>query len=56
MRSSRPGSATWLRSFRVQENTGVSVVEWEEGAGFRIVVWNDSAHLGDAVVEALGGG
>ncbi len=50
-----PGSAEWLRSFRVQDNTGVSVVSWEEGVGFRIVVWNDAAHLGDAVVEALGG-
>ncbi len=50
-----PGSATWLRAFRVQDNTGVSVVEWEEGAGFRIVAWNDAAHLGDAVLEALGG-
>jgi probable phosphoglycerate mutase len=50
-----PGSATWLRSFRVQDNTGVSVVEWEERAGFRIAAWNDAAHLGDPVVEALGG-
>jgi len=50
-----PGSSTWLRSFRVQDNTGVSVVEWEAGAGFRIAAWNDAAHLGDPVVEALGG-
>jgi probable phosphoglycerate mutase len=40
-----PGSALWLRSFRVQGNTGVSVVDREEDGRFRIVVWNDTAHL-----------
>jgi probable phosphoglycerate mutase len=50
----RPGCATWLRSFRVQENTAVSVVD-RDAEGYRIVAWNDAAHLHDAVLEALGG-
>ena len=49
-----PGCVTWLRSFRVPENTGVSVVE-RDAEGFRIAVWGDAAHLRDGVAEALGG-
>ena len=41
-----------MRAFRVQSNTGVTVVERDEGV-WRIVVWNDEAHLHDAVLEAL---
>jgi broad specificity phosphatase PhoE len=48
------GSATWLRAFRVPENTAVSVVDRDRDGWFRIVAWNDAAHLMDAVVEALG--
>jgi broad specificity phosphatase PhoE len=42
-----PGSAVWLRSFRVQGNTGVSIVDREDDGGWKIVVWNDTAHLTD---------
>jgi probable phosphoglycerate mutase len=47
------GSSLWLRSFQVMGNTGVSVVEHHEG-GFRILVWNDTAHLGDAILGVPG--
>jgi probable phosphoglycerate mutase len=47
-----PGSGIWLRSFHVMGNTAVSVVERSEGGAFQIVVWNDSAHLGDAALGA----
>ena len=47
--------AEGLRVFRVQANTAVSVVERDDDGRFRLVVWNDAAHLGDAVLEALGG-
>jgi probable phosphoglycerate mutase len=41
-----------MRALRVQGNTGVSVVEREESR-FRILVWNDEAHLHDAVLSLL---
>jgi broad specificity phosphatase PhoE len=43
------------RAFRVQQNTGVTVVERRDGSPFRLMTWNDAAHLEDAVLEALGG-
>jgi probable phosphoglycerate mutase len=43
-----------MRAFRVQANTGVSVVERDE-EGQRILVWNDEAHLHDALLSLLGG-
>jgi probable phosphoglycerate mutase len=58
--------AEGLRAFRVQENTGVSIIERDEGsldggsapegsAPWRLVTWNDAGHLRDPVLEALGG-
>ena len=41
-----------LRALRVQANTGVTVVE-HDGEGYRLLVWNDEAHLQDPVVAAL---
>jgi broad specificity phosphatase PhoE len=41
-----------LRALRVQANTGVTVVE-HDGEGYRLLVWNDDAHLQDPVVAAL---
>lgn len=43
-----------LRSFRVMANTGVTVVERSAEGAYRLLVWNDAAHLHDAVAEALG--
>jgi probable phosphoglycerate mutase len=43
-----------MRAFSVQANTGVTVVERNEGL-FRLLAWNDDAHLRDPVLEALGG-
>jgi probable phosphoglycerate mutase len=48
-----PGSLLWLRSFRVQGNTGVSVVEREDDGRFRMVVWNDTAHLADGGFDGV---
>lgn len=44
-----------LRAFRVPVNTGVTMLEREgdEDARFRLVVWNDAAHLHDAVLQAI---
>jgi len=42
-----------LRAWRVQANTGVTVVERDDEDGYRLLVWNDAAHLHDPVVEAL---
>ncbi|APR77442.1 Phosphoglycerate mutase family protein [Minicystis rosea] len=42
-----------LRAFRVSHNTGVTVVERGAGGPFRLLVWNDVAHLHDAVTEAI---
>jgi broad specificity phosphatase PhoE len=44
-----------MRAFRVQANTGVSVVERDVEGSYRLLVWNDAAHLHDPVVEALTG-
>lgn len=44
-----------LRTFRVMHNTGVTVVERGAEGAFRLLVWNDVAHLHDAVQEALAG-
>ena len=41
-----------MRAFRVQANTGVTVVERDEGM-WRLLVWNDEAHLHDAVLATL---
>lgn len=41
-----------MRAFRVQANTGVTVVERAEGS-WRLLVWNDEAHLHDAVLATL---
>lgn len=46
-------SSEGMRAFRVQANTGVTVVERDEGA-WRLLVWNDEAHLHDAVLATLG--
>ena len=45
--------AAGLRALRVPANTGVTVVERDEDGRFRLVVWNDVAHLHDAVLEAI---
>jgi probable phosphoglycerate mutase len=47
--------AEGLRAFRVQVNTGVTVVEREGEGPWRLATWNDASHLHDAVLEALGG-
>jgi len=44
-----------LRAYRVSSNTGVTVVERGADGAYRLLVWNDAAHLHDAVAEALGG-
>ncbi len=44
-----------LRTFRVMTNTGVTVVERTADGAYRLLVWNDAAHLHDAVADALGG-
>jgi probable phosphoglycerate mutase len=44
--------AEGMRAFRVQGNTGVSVVERDEGL-YRLLVWNDEGHLHDAVLALL---
>jgi probable phosphoglycerate mutase len=41
-----------MRAFSVQSNTGVTVVERNEGL-WRLLVWNDDAHLQDAVLAML---
>ena len=40
-----PGSQIWLRSFRVPDNTGVGRTERDEGGMWRLLSWNDTAHL-----------
>ena len=47
--------APGLRAFRVPANTGVTLIEREADGRWRLVVWNDAAHLGDPVVEAIDG-
>jgi probable phosphoglycerate mutase len=42
-----------MRAFQVPTNTGVCLIEHEADGSYRLVVWNDAAHLGDALVEAL---
>src|SRR5690606_31877148 len=41
-----------LRAFQVPANTGVCLVERDGERRYRLVVWNDAAHLGDALAEA----
>lgn len=41
-----------MRAFRVQGNTGVTVVERDDDV-WRLLVWNDEAHLHDAVLALL---
>jgi probable phosphoglycerate mutase len=48
-------STAALRAFRVATNTGVTVVERTTEGAYRLLVWNDAAHLHDVVVDALGG-
>jgi probable phosphoglycerate mutase len=43
-----------LRAFRVAGNTGISVIERGADGALRLLVWNDVAHLHDAVAEVLG--
>jgi broad specificity phosphatase PhoE len=43
-----------MRAFRVQANTGITVIERDEDGSSRVLVWNDAAHLHDPVMEALG--
>lgn len=42
-----------LNTFRVPTNTGVCLVERDGAGAYRLVVWNDAAHLGDALAQAL---
>ena len=42
-----------LRAYRVASNTGVTVVERAADGAYRLLVWNDASHLGDAVADAL---
>jgi probable phosphoglycerate mutase len=42
-----------MRAFRVQANTGVTLVERDEEGVWRLLGWNDEAHLRDPVVGAL---
>lgn len=44
-----------LRNFRVTVNTGVSLIERDADGRYRLLVWNDVAHLHDPVLEVLGG-
>jgi probable phosphoglycerate mutase len=44
-----------LRAYRVSTNTGVTVVERGADGAYRLLVWNDVAHLHDAVAEVLAG-
>lgn len=42
-----------LQAFQVPANTGVCLLERDGEGRYRLVVWNDAAHLGDALAEAL---
>ncbi len=42
-----------MRAFRVAVNTGVTIVERDAERRWLLAVWNDAAHLGDAVAESL---
>lgn len=42
-----------LHAFQVPANTGVCLFERDAEGWTRLVVWNDAAHLGDALAEAL---
>lgn len=42
-----------MRAFQVPTNTGVCLVEQTAEGSLRLVVWNDAAHLGDALAAAL---
>ncbi|WP_437784446.1 histidine phosphatase family protein [Sorangium sp. So ce1097] len=42
-----------LKALKVLANTGVSLIEHDPTIGYRVIVWNDAAHLGDALAEAL---
>jgi broad specificity phosphatase PhoE len=41
-----------LRRYRVAANTGVTVVEREEGVD-HLMIWNDASHLEDPLIEVL---
>ncbi len=42
-----------VRAFQVPTNTGVCLIERATDGQHRLIVWNDAAHLGDALAEAL---
>jgi len=42
-----------VRAFQVPTNTGVCLIERAADGQFRLIVWNDAAHLGDALAAAL---
>ncbi|WP_063796469.1 histidine phosphatase family protein [Chondromyces crocatus] len=42
-----------MRQFQVPTNTAVCVFERRETGALRLVVWNDAAHLGDPLADAL---
>ncbi|EYF06528.1 histidine phosphatase family protein [Chondromyces apiculatus] len=41
------------RAFQVPTNTGVCLFERTDRDAFRLLVWNDAAHLGDPIAQAL---
>lgn len=42
-----------IPALQVPTNTGVSLIAHEASGSYRLVVWNDTAHLGDALIDAL---
>ncbi|HSN97100.1 MAG TPA: histidine phosphatase family protein [Candidatus Nanopelagicales bacterium] len=44
-----------MRSYQVPSNTGVCLFELTPEGWFKLVIWNDAAHLGDPLTEALTG-
>lgn len=42
-----------LRTFQVAANTSLSLVERHDDGRYRLLIWNDAAHRGDPLVEAL---
>lgn len=42
-----------LRSFQAAANTSVNLVERDSRGAYRLVVWNDAAHLHDPLAQAL---
>ncbi|WP_437752524.1 histidine phosphatase family protein [Sorangium sp. So ce1389] len=41
------------KALQVPANTGVCLIEHDRTSGYRLAVWNDAAHLGEALAEAL---